>query len=168
MRKALSPDFEKPRVTAARGHRSVAQGETSERRCVVRRVARIGNPDGPPFSKASWVADFADPTNFFDVLFHSRMIAAENSNNWSFYANPDLDALLDAARAEQNATKREAMYFHAERILYDDAPWIWDYHQMTTEVVQPYVRGYAPHPVWLRDYSSAWLDVGADGKPVPR
>ncbi len=131
-------------------------------------VTAIGKADGPPFSKSTWVGDYPDPTNFLDARFHSRMIADENSNNDSFYSNPELDALLDAARGETDPTKRAAMYHRAERILYDDAPWIWDYHQMMTEVVQPYVRGYALHPVWLRDYSSAWLDVGDDGKPVAR
>ena len=60
------------------------------------------------------------------------------------------------------------MYHRAERILYDDAPWIWDYHSVTTEVTQPYVRNYEPHPIWMRDYTSAWLDVGPDGAPVTR
>jgi hypothetical protein len=26
-----------------------------------------------------------------------------------------------------------------------------------TEVTQPYVHGYAPHPVWGRDFTSAWI-----------
>ena len=26
-------------------------------------------------------------------------------------------------------------------------------------VVGPYVRGYAPHPVWGRDYTSAYLET---------
>ena len=86
------------------------------------------------------------------------MIANENSNNDSFYANPELDAILDAARGETDRDKRAALYHRAERILYDDAPWIWDYHQPTIELTQPYVRGYEPHPIWLRDFSSAWLD----------
>jgi peptide/nickel transport system substrate-binding protein len=131
-------------------------------------VTAVGSETGPAFSKATWVGDYPDPTNFLDARFHSRMIAAENSNNDSFYANPELDALLDAARGEPDPQKRAEMYHRAERILYDDAPWIWEYHQLMTEVVQPYVRGYSLHPIWLRDYSSAWLDVGADGKPVPR
>jgi len=69
-------------------------------------VTAIGKPDGPPFSKATWVGDFPDPTNFLDARFHSRMIANENSNNDSFYANPELDALLDAARGETDLVKR--------------------------------------------------------------
>jgi len=121
-------------------------------------ASAIGRPDGPPFSYDGWVGDFPDPANFLDVRFHSRMIANENSNNVSFYANPELDALLDRARAETDRAARAAMYHRAERILYDDAPWVWDFHRAMTEVTQPYVRGYEPHPVWGRDYTSTWLD----------
>lgn len=122
-------------------------------------VTAIGKKvGGAPFSKATWVADFADPINFVDARFNSSGIGDENSNNDSFYANPELDALFQQARAEGDDVKRAAMYRKAERILYDDAPWIWEYHQMMTEVIQPYVKGYGLHPIWLRDYSRAWLD----------
>jgi ABC-type transport system substrate-binding protein len=130
--------------------------------------ASIGRPDGSAFSFASWTADYPDPTNFFDPRFHSRSIRPEDSTNDSFYANPELDALLDAARAELDPARREALYRRAERILYDEAPWIWDYHRVITEVTQPYVRGFQAHPIWIRDYTSAWLDLGPDGAPVPR
>jgi ABC-type transport system substrate-binding protein len=125
-------------------------------------------PSGPAFSYASWGADFPDPTNFFDPLFHSRSIKDRDSTNNTFYANPELDELLDRARGEPDPDKRAALYRRAERILYDDAPWVWDYHRLATEVTQPYVRGYEPHPDWSRDFTSAWLDVGPDGSPVPR
>jgi ABC-type transport system substrate-binding protein len=128
----------------------------------------IGQAQGPGLAFASWAADFPDPINFFDPLFHSRSITPTNSSNNSFYDNPELDALLDGARQELDLRKREAMYRRAERILYDDAPWIWDYHRLTTEVTQPYVQGYEPHPIWQRDYTSAWLDLGPDGAPVAR
>jgi peptide/nickel transport system substrate-binding protein len=118
----------------------------------------IGRPDGPAFSYDGWVGDFPDPSNFLEPRFSSRMIADENSNNTSFYSNPTLDALLDAAHGEPDAAKRAALYHRAERILYDDAPWIWNYHREMTEVTQPYVRGYEPHPVWGRDYTSARIE----------
>src|SRR4030095_13060844 len=113
-----------------------------------------------------WGVDFPDPTNFFDPLFHSRSIKKADSNNNTFYANPALDALIDQAHAELDPAKRAALYRRAERILYDDAPWIWDYHRLATEVTQPYVRGYQPHPTWLRDYTSAWLPRGARRPPA--
>jgi ABC-type transport system substrate-binding protein len=131
-------------------------------------LTATGRRDGPPFSKGAFLADFPDPADFFDATFHSRSISEENSNNTSFYASPELDALLDAARGEPDTGKRDAMYRRAERILYDDAPWIWDYHQWMTEVTQPYVRAYEPHPVWIRDYTRVWLDLGPSGERVPR
>jgi ABC-type transport system substrate-binding protein len=126
----------------------------------------IGERGGPPFSMYGWIGDYPDPSNFLDPKFHSRSISDESTTNDSFYANPELDQLLDAARADQDPATRAEMYRRAENILYEDAPWIWDYHAIATEVVQPYVRGYSPHPVWLRDFSSAWLDLDAQGRRV--
>lgn len=128
----------------------------------------IGKPDGPPFGFNGWVGDFPDPTNFLDAKFHSRTIAAENSGNDSRYSSPELDALLDAARADLDPVSRAATYRRAERLVYDDAPWIWGFHRLSTEVIQPYVRDYEPHPIWLRDYTYTWLDLGPDGEPVPQ
>jgi ABC-type transport system substrate-binding protein len=134
-------------------------------------ASAIADPAGPPFSFATWIADFPDPINFFEQPFHSRSIkAAEGggTTNTSFYANPALDAVLDAAHASNDPEVRAARYREAERILYEDVPWIWDYHRVTTEVIQPYVRSYAPHPIWIRDYTSAWLDLAPDGTRVAR
>ncbi|HWO19372.1 MAG TPA: ABC transporter substrate-binding protein [Kofleriaceae bacterium] len=124
---------------------------------------------GAPFSYMGWFADYPDPRTFIENKFHSRQIdEAGGSLNDSFYANPELDRLLDLARVEQDPERRAALYHQAERILYDDAPWIWGYHQMITEVSQPYVQGYQLHPIWMRDFTTAWLDLGPDGEPVPR
>ena len=118
----------------------------------------IGSKSGPAFSKGVQLADFADPVDFFDLRFASSEIHDQSSNNDSFYANPELDRILAAARAEPDRNERAALYQSAERILYADAPWIWEYHQDVTEVTQPYVAGYAIHPIWLRDFSRSWLD----------
>jgi ABC-type transport system substrate-binding protein len=90
------------------------------------------------------------------------------STNDTRYANPELAAVLDAARGELDPAVRAGMYKRAERILYDDAPWIYDYHPVTTEVTQPYVKGFELHPIWVRDYTHAWLDLDAHGERVPR
>jgi len=89
----------------------------------------IGKPDGPAFSLATWTADFPDPSNFIDALFASRMIADADSTNSAFYASPELDALLDRARGETDDVARAALYRRAERIVFDDAPWLFGYHQ---------------------------------------
>jgi ABC-type transport system substrate-binding protein len=131
----------------------------------------VTDPAGPAFSYTAWGADFPDPINFLEPRFHSRSIKPAETGgttNDSFLENPALDAILDAAHEAIDPAARAALYRQAERILYDEAPWIWDYHRVSTEVVQPYVRGYAPHPIWMRDYTSAWLDLGPGGTRVVR
>ena len=101
----------------------------------------------------AWGGDSPDPTSFVDAQFRSGQ-AANNTG----YANPALDALLDRAATERDREARRLMYREADGILHDDAPWVWEYHRTTTEVVQPYVQDYAIHPIFVRDFSSIWLD----------
>lgn len=117
-----------------------------------------------PFGFGSWLMDYPDPSNFMDVKFHSRMIADENANNDSFYNNPEVDRLIDQARRMTDQATRKRLYERLEVLLYDEAPWLWSYHQSYIEVRQPYVMNYAPHPVWIRDYRRTWLDVGPTGE----
>jgi oligopeptide transport system substrate-binding protein len=111
------------------------------------------------FFYSGWNMDFPDPWDFAEVRFHSRMRGEQNASNDTNFSNAELDATLDAARIELDPAKRAALYEHAEEILYEEAPWVWHYHPMTVEVVHPYVKGYKPHPVWLRSYRDAWLDL---------
>jgi ABC-type transport system substrate-binding protein len=110
------------------------------------------------FAYSAWVMDFPDPWDFIEVKFHSRYIGDTNASNDAAYKNPALDAVLDAARRERDAHKRVALYQEAERILYADPPWIWHYHSTWVEFLQPYVKGYAYHPVYQRDTRYVWLD----------
>ena len=122
-------------------------------------ITAIGKPDGSRFSFMGWSSDYPDPTNFIDTNFHSRMIADEHSNNNTFYENPRLDRMIDAAKRERDAGRRERMYRDIDQLLHHEAPWVWLFHLAMVEVKQPYVANYKPHPIWLRDFRAAWLDL---------
>jgi len=107
---------------------------------------------------SGWSMDFPDPSNFLDILFHSRSIHESNSENRSFYSNPALDALLDRAKIERDRTVRAGMYREASAIVARDAPWAFVNNSKQTEVWQPYVRNYRPHSVWSNMYRDVWLD----------
>ena len=49
------------------------------------------------------------------------------SNNWSFYDNPEVDTLLQQARATGNQEERASLYAQAEAIIWQDAPWVFLY-----------------------------------------
>ena len=83
-----------------------------------------------------WIGDYPDPQNFLDMLFHSQ-----SAYNHSAYSNPELDALVEQARIEQDVDRRMALYQQAEQILVEDAPWIPLYHSGGYYLVQPYVQG---------------------------
>jgi len=82
-----------------------------------------------------WIGDYPDPQNFLDMLFHS-----DSAYNHSVYQSPDLDALLESARVEQDSNKRIALYQQAEQMLVEDAPWIPLYHSGGYYLIKPYVK----------------------------
>jgi oligopeptide transport system substrate-binding protein len=89
-----------------------------------------------------WCADYPDPENFADVLFHTG--AQQNIGN---YSNPALDAILDQARVEQDVTKRIQLYQQAEQIIVQDAPALFISHDVSYMLVKPYVKGFVFTPI---------------------
>ncbi len=122
-------------------------------------LTESGKPNTVPAFFTGWNMDFPDPSNFLDILFHSRSIHPENSENRAFYRNPELDALLDEARSETDRSRRIDLYRQANAIVSRDAPWAFTFYPLSMEVWQPYVKGYRPHPVWSESYRDVWLDL---------
>ena len=48
----------------------------------------------------------------------------------SQYSNPEVDKLMDQARAEMNPDKRKQLYSQLLRVIRDEAPYIFGYQQM--------------------------------------
>ena len=86
----------------------------------------------------AWGADYPDPENFLDILFHSG-----SDNNQTNYSNPEVDRLLEQARVEADQTRRFELYNRIEQMILDDAPWVplWNSGE-TYALVKPDVKGY--------------------------
>ena len=93
-------------------------------------------------TSSGWCADYPDPENFADVLFHTG-----SEMNYGNYSNPALDKILETARVELNVDKRIALYQQAEQIIVDDAAALFLYHSSSYVVVKPYIKGYIIPPV---------------------
>jgi len=100
-----------------------------------------------------WVADYPDPYDFLDILFHTG-----SENNIFEYGNPTLDALLDQAAIEQNSTVRLTMYQQAEQMVVDDAPCLPLFHGANYILVKPYVKDYELSPLGVPDLSKVYLE----------
>jgi oligopeptide transport system substrate-binding protein len=90
----------------------------------------------------SWCADYPDPENFADTLFHSG--AEENIGH---YANPAVDTLLEQARVESDVPTRMQQYAQAEQLIVDDAASIFLTHSLSYSLVKPQIKGYVWTPI---------------------
>ena len=91
----------------------------------------------------AWVADYPDPENFLDVLFHS-----ESSNNNMGYTNKEVDALLEEARVELDEQARFEIYHQVEDKILEDAPWVPLWHGASGYLlVKPQVKDYFLFPL---------------------
>lgn len=100
-----------------------------------------------------WCADYPDPENFADVLFHTG-----SPINQGGYSNPELDALMEQARVERDVTKRIAMYQQAEQMIVDDAPVLFTTHSLSYILVKPYLKGYVFTPINVPLERYMWLE----------
>lgn len=93
--------------------------------------------------ETGWIADYPDPENFLDILFHSQ-----SSNNHTNYSNPEVDALLEKARTETDQAARHQLYNRIEQMIINDAPWIplW-YSGEQYLLVKPSVHDYHQTPL---------------------
>ena len=100
------------------------------------------------FGGLGWIADYPDPENFLDVLFHSK-----SNNNQSEYNNGQLDVLLERARVELDESARFELYHQAEEIIVYDAPWVPLWHSNGGSVlIKPNVNDYFLFPLVIPKY----------------
>jgi oligopeptide transport system substrate-binding protein len=91
---------------------------------------------------AGWCADYPDPQNFLDILYHSQ-----SGQNLSEYRDTAVDRLLEQARVEQDTATRLALYAEAERQIVAAAPVVFVSHSATAVLVKPYVENYRLVPI---------------------
>ncbi len=87
-------------------------------------------------SRSSWIADYADPGNFLEIW------TSDNPNNRTGWKNAEYDALIASARLERVASKRNALYVRAERLLLDESPCIPIYSYVSQNLVDPRIGGF--------------------------
>ncbi len=85
----------------------------------------------------SWYADFNDPLTFLG-LFRSDT----GQQNYSAYANPRYDALLDKADLESDAQKRGRILAEAEQLLLDEEGILPVFQVVSRALVSPRITGW--------------------------
>lgn len=108
--------------------------------------------------RLGWQADHPSPGSYLHPLFSSD---EDNLDNLTRYRNPDVDQLLDSARAATDTEERLTLYQEAERIVLEDAAvapiFVYRHHR----VVAPDVRDFRMGPLGDVDLTRVWLDPTA-------
>jgi peptide/nickel transport system substrate-binding protein/oligopeptide transport system substrate-binding protein len=103
-----------------------------------------------------WSSDNGDPDNFLYPLFHSRNWG--RPGNTAFFKSPLLDQMLDKALAVRNPLERLAYYREIERMIVEEAPWVFLYHSIRFSATQPWLHGFRARPMGAPRLKDCWLE----------
>ncbi len=103
---------------------------------------------------SGWQADYPDPQDFIDVLFHS-----ESDVNHGNYINPAVDKLILEARTEIDENRRFLLYNEAEQKVVDDAAILplW-FDTDGYALVKPWVKGYEFTSIIVPKYKDLYIE----------
>ena len=93
----------------------------------------------------SWMAGTEDPDMVMYPLLHSSQWTP-NGPNRALYKNPKFDDLLQQARLTTDQARRASIYKEAQRLLVDDAPWVFVDHEIQIAALGRRVQGFKLHP----------------------
>jgi peptide/nickel transport system substrate-binding protein len=97
----------------------------------------------------SSTAGIPDPDTMYNI-FHS-----EAAGNWSNYSNPEVDSLLEQARASTDQAERVDLYHQVQEILVEELPMTWAYAYLSDTATRSNISNVRPSalgPMWDAKY----------------
>jgi ABC-type transport system substrate-binding protein len=114
-------------------------------------------PTGVQFTLISYGMDYLDPSNMLGVFLSG------GRHPWS---NAEYDTLVkEAGSFTGDPTERVKMFQDAEKILVEDAGFVFAYHQTPGDLIKPFLKGPALEPddnnvsAWHWPYFSGFSDL---------
>jgi peptide/nickel transport system substrate-binding protein len=107
-------------------------------------LARLRSKEQDLFA-LSWMAGNEDPDMVMYPLLHSSQWTPTGPNR-ALYRNEQFDQLLHQARLTTDQGRRAELYRQAQRLLIEDAPWIFVDHEIQTAAHARRIQGFKLHP----------------------
>ena len=89
-------------------------------------------------AEMAWMTN--DPDTLPFLALRTEAFPDKGGFNSGYYSNPEVDKLLDAARASTDQAERATLYKEMQTIVHEDAPWVfvanWKQNAATAEAVQ--------------------------------
>ncbi|MCL1994290.1 MAG: ABC transporter substrate-binding protein [Spirochaetes bacterium] len=92
----------------------------------------------------AWVTVTGDPDHGLFGPFHSSNWGAGGNRAW--FSHPEVDRLLEAGRVDTNPVTRAETYYQVQRIIRDEAPWLFLAQGMEQTGVRNNVQGFRTAP----------------------
>ena len=99
--------------------------------------------EAPAMFAFSWFLKSEDPDLSMYPLFFSKNTPLPNRTN---YNNAEVDQLLVQARQVADRARRAELYRRAQRIIVEDAPWIFVDHEVQVVATRANLKGFKLHP----------------------
>jgi peptide/nickel transport system substrate-binding protein len=111
--------------------------------------------EGPDMAEMSWNPSIGDPDHMMYMLLSSdRFPPAFNAG---FYQNDKVDDLLRKGRTTIEEKARVPLYKEAQKLVVEDAPWIFVDHGKQVIIHSKRVQGFKLHPNFDLVLTQVWL-----------
>ncbi len=118
------------------------------------------------FTGAAMFAWLSAPENVPRTTLHSEQIPSEENawggQNYTGFANPEMDALIDAIEVELDRPKRKAMWSRLQRLYVEELPVIPLYWRAEAYVLPKWLSGVRPTGHQLT--TTLWVEEWRDGR----
>ena len=95
----------------------------------------------------------SDPVYAFTRFFASNQ-GAPTGVNWSYYASPQVDALIDEALKTFDAARQDQLMARVHEKVVDDAVLIWVVHDTNPHALSPKIKSYVQAQHWFQDLTT--------------
>lgn len=95
-------------------------------------------------AQMAWMTN--DPDTLPFLALRTAAFPEEGGFNSGYYSNPEVDRLLEAARRTTHQDERAALYRQMQRIVHEDAPWVFVANWKQNAVTRADVTGFGLQP----------------------
>jgi len=114
-----------------------------------------------PFGMGGWVADYVDPSNFFDTLLNGRRITGIHNNNLSLFDDPSVNDAIERAMVTPDDSARARMWVSVDRAVMERAPIVPLVHALESRLYHPRLGGWYRHVTRILKLEDVYLKTQA-------
>jgi peptide/nickel transport system substrate-binding protein len=113
-----------------------------------------------PMALLGWTGDNGDPDNFLNVLLSSQGATESDASNIAYYQNEEVDRLLADAQETIDEDERRDLYYRAQEIIHEEAPWVPIAYAEPPLGFEERVQDYLTSPTGGESFNSVYFSGG--------